>query len=237
MEEQTAKSSRTQNKKARVRVPSYVCKRLFCSNYSLRRHMRTHSGEKPHSCDICKKSFSQECALKQHKKSHSGMKQFSCSVCNMHFGYKHTFKKHMNKHSKKEVYCNKCQIYKLEGHKCVREDPKSTVCCTICEKSISRRHYPEHLKRHTGIRPFACSICKKSFFGKQTLERHQSTHTGMKKFKCDECEKTFAQQGSLKTHQNTIHLGLKPFSCDLCPEVGTNPRLANPNPNTGIIRK
>ncbi len=184
-------------------VPCTMCKASFRSNYYLVQHLRTHSGRKPYSCDICKMSFAQEGMLKQHKICHSGMKPFSCSICHKSFAYRHALQKHLNVHSKKELWYNTCKRHKPMEHKCIKAVTLTT--CKICKKSISKKHYLEHLRRHKGERKFSCCICQKSYFDKIGLERHQLTHTGIKKFKCDECEKYFALEGNLKRHQNVVH--------------------------------
>lgn len=46
------------------------CMRRFWSAEDLRRHMRTHTGERPYSCDICCRRFTLKHSMLRHRKKH-----------------------------------------------------------------------------------------------------------------------------------------------------------------------
>lgn len=72
---------------------------------------------------------------------------------------------------------------------------KKSHVCHICSKSFA---YPsilaEHMKNHTGERPYLCSICGKSFRQSGALHYHQRIHNGYKPFTCQICNENFMSQ-------------------------------------------
>lgn len=50
--------------------PIPMCGRLFKRLEHLKRHVRTHTQERPYHCDLCNKSFSRSDNLAQHKRTH-----------------------------------------------------------------------------------------------------------------------------------------------------------------------
>ena len=55
-----------------------VCLRTFIKQSDLRRHVMTHTGEKPFECTLCNKKFTRKSNLKVHMVQHYKMPQWMC---------------------------------------------------------------------------------------------------------------------------------------------------------------
>ncbi|XP_032089118.1 zinc finger protein Gfi-1b [Thamnophis elegans] len=92
-----------------------------------------------------------------------------------------------------------------------------TYHCVICNKIFSTPHGLEvHVRRsHSGTRPFACSVCGKTFGHAVSLEQHTNIHSQEKSFECKMCGKTFKRSSTLSTHL-LIHSDTRPYPCQYC---------------------
>ena len=79
------------------------CLKKFNNRWSLKRHMKAHTGEKIFQCSTCKKKFVQKCSLTRHEQTHSDETPFLCTHpnCGIRFKLKEYLLTHLKTHKKK----------------------------------------------------------------------------------------------------------------------------------------
>ena len=75
-----------------------ICGRYFQHATSLKRHYKTHTGEKPHKCSVCGTAFIEKSNLVTHMRIHTGEKPYKCEVCGQLFRRSGHLKSHMLVH-------------------------------------------------------------------------------------------------------------------------------------------
>lgn len=110
----------------------HICNRSFQSKNSLRLHMRSHVGNRPHLCPYCDKTFAQKSTLRTHIRTHTGEKPYACQFCSRAFGDYSTFRKHVRVHTGEKPYV-----------------------CDVCKKGFTQsgnmlRHREVHFKKSSG---------------------------------------------------------------------------------------
>ncbi|KAK5621293.1 hypothetical protein CRENBAI_010539 [Crenichthys baileyi] len=198
-----------------------ICSKCFPRPGALRRHRKTHSANHP-QVQGRENTESQEDVLSVNPEGQntkvSGYPSSSCKVCGEIFQNKGNLRKHAKSHSSESV-CGVCGesllpsetlANHLQSH---REEGK---VCHICGNTF--QNIETHMRSHTGIKPYPCSICGKSFPRPGALRRHKRIHSGERPYICEFCGKTFTESTSLTAHvrNHTADRPVSRVSCETC---------------------
>ncbi|XP_026126136.1 zinc finger protein 131-like [Carassius auratus] len=172
-------------------------------------------------CDKCDRCFKLYYHLKQHMKTHTATpdKGFVCRHCGKTYAREAALKQHLNN-------------YHFDAEEQSQRQKKKVHVCDYCEKQFDHfGHFKEHLRKHTGEKPFECPECHERFARNSTLKCHMSAcqngagaKKGRKKlYECQVCSSVFNSWEQFKDHLVT-HTGEKPNHCTICDQWFTQPK-------------
>ncbi|KPI92137.1 Zinc finger protein 782 [Papilio xuthus] len=146
------------------------------------------------ACKICDKNLSTVHTYIFHKRIHTGERPCVCHVCGKQFRTPNGLQRHLT-----------------ETHQRLRRHS-----CSFCPKNFANtQNLKQHLRIHTGERPFVCSHCGKRFTQSGSLHVHLKTHSEQYPFQCAECGAKFRLRSGLTRHR-LKHTGERPHVCVHC---------------------
>lgn len=169
-----------------------ICGKEFMHQYTLMRHLPTHTDERNFRCNQCGKAFRQMSTLSQHKATHSKSRPYVCDLCQKTFSRVSTLISHKKTHTEEKQHQ-----------------------CYVCGKAFHQKgNLKNHMFTHTNERPYKCNICGRGFNQSSNLQCHKAkAHADgtllyqyvADKYKCNYCEQAFSRRAQLRQHEEYKH--------------------------------
>ncbi|KAL7992316.1 hypothetical protein Chor_016572 [Crotalus horridus] len=232
------------------------CGKAFLQLCHLKKHHFMHTDHKPFLCTECGKSYSPKESFRAHMLGHSGVRPFPCPQCHKTYGTKRDLQEHQVLHTGQCPYiCPDCgKSFARRPSLCIHRKThqvkqpssiSSAYQCVLCGRHLANSgSLRNHMRQHTGERPYTCPYCPKSFRQQGNLRGHLRLHTGERPYRCHFCGDAFPQHPELRRHlishtgeahlctvcgkalrdphtlraHERLHTGERPFCCHLCPK-------------------
>uniref|UniRef100_A0A8D0G7I6 Zinc finger and BTB domain containing 40 n=1 Tax=Sphenodon punctatus TaxID=8508 RepID=A0A8D0G7I6_SPHPU len=182
--------------------PCPTCGKIFSAPSLLERHMVTHVGGKPFSCESCDKAYQQLSGLWYHNRTHhpdvfaaqnhrsSKFSSLQCSSCDKTFSSTTAHKKHV-----------KAEHTDVKFHACEQcKEPFPMLA--LLQVHVKGQHSDEW------SHPFRCLYCSASFCLPGAVQHHITTEhfkQAESTFSCRLCGELFTVQEQLEAHYSAEH--------------------------------
>ncbi|XP_055308402.1 zinc finger protein OZF-like [Sitodiplosis mosellana] len=193
-------------------------------NVAHNRHQRGGNAygntSKPHKCEFCEYSAQYKCLLNRHMLKHTGEKPHGCTLCPKRFKEKRNLLGHMKAHVQEFLfYCLGC-LQGFDGKEEKTEHESNCKIrryeCHLCKKSFGSHkiRIVNHIRVHSGDKPFECEECFKQFSEKGSLSKHMKLHAGARPFRCSKCHEGFSDQDERDSHEEECNRRV--YKCYVC---------------------
>ncbi|CAK5274884.1 unnamed protein product [Mycena citricolor] len=207
----------------------HLCALSFDRNHDLKRHIETHSGERPFVCERgCGKSFTRKDALKRHQ-AHDIPVLSTGPECETEAETEAGLVSSVVPAPAPAPAPELLWLGRTElspgggsgGGIPGEPDLAGALRSTLRQQQYGGMSYPGSSyiapppPMHGGeypsspTRAFPCDECALSFDRNHDLKRHKMTHAGERPFECHGCGKTFSRKDALKRHQTTKECGMQ----------------------------
>ncbi|XP_017266949.1 zinc finger protein 624 [Kryptolebias marmoratus] len=175
-EEPRSDSQLTSDNSEKVKVCP-ICCRVLHQSRDLKKHLRSHSEERPFVCVTCEKGFKYKDTIKKHQtlKGHEGIRVEQCKKLEQMFAG-----------VTPQTLVDTDELEKEENSEAPAETSKEGPFAPV--PSITNKN----LK--------VCPVCSKTFVRFKTLNQHIQCHTVDWPYHCIHCERRFKHIDGLKRH-------------------------------------
>ncbi|XP_031165666.1 zinc finger protein 770-like isoform X1 [Sander lucioperca] len=194
---QTAKSMRHPGN---VQYKCFQCLKCFPSASKLQRHEMVHTGLKPFQCVLCGKAFRQAPHLKTHERSHWERKpprpvNLQGNIRKLKANRQQQLYPRISVHIPQQNRSVNTETT-LSNSDGAEDNGVRVLLRTRREISITKVNSLFKTEKNSNV------IGKKGKLNTSPISRHPVTHSGVRPYKCTMCSKTFTQCRHLKVHEH-----------------------------------
>ena len=172
--------------------------------------MRTHTKDKPFSCEECGKEFVLKGDLAKHMKKYIHNKDRTCRECSKLFESKASLIRHRLLHTEYRKTNAEGMVDQKEGTKTNEKKENEKYISGEYNEELSCKRTLDYYANLHSKKQSQCNECKEAFGFKTHLAAHRKIHSKKEIFTCEQCGKKLCDETKLISH-SYFHTERKPL--------------------------